>query len=466
MLTPITHHSENTATLVAQASAPGHAAVAIIRLSGPQAWPITEALFEGQPLQHRYASYGWIRDPASGEALDQVLVLPFKAPHSFTGEPVVEIHCHGGPVLVRRILELCCQQGALLASRGDFTRRAFLNGKFSLTQAESIADLIHAEGEALAKLAAHNLRANSLNQQLETLRKAITAIQADIVASVDYPDEVEEPDRALLLGQCEALVQQAQSILEASHHNRLARQGFKVALLGLPNAGKSSLFNALLSLDRSIVTDQAGTTRDVVTETLTLDGVVLTLTDTAGLRESSDKVEQLGVARSWQSLHDADAVLYLVDSLQLATLADGQFPEADTAILREVPKTLPALLLATKQDLLPMTLNRSDVQLISVQSGYGLKEVFSWLQHIVRDSSQIADKNALQLSLNERQQTCLDAMVSHVRAAQQTLQEPNLPLDVVTVPLTDALLELDTLQGRDTREEVLDEVFSRFCVGK
>lgn len=464
-----------TSTIVAQATASGQAAVAIVRLSGPEAWSIAERLFRGSPLKPRFAAYGHFIDPWSPEAsddapvlVDEVLILPFRGPKSFTGEDVVEIHCHGSAYTTRRIIDLCCQAGAELATPGEFTKRAFLNGRLNLTQAEAVLDLIQAEGKALASLACEQLRGGNLTQRLNSLREIIIGIQAEIVASVDYPEEVDEPCRQDLSQRLEQLKQQAQVILSSSEHNRFSREGFKVALLGQPNAGKSSLFNALLNNERAIVTEQAGTTRDVLTETLWIDGIAVTLTDTAGLRDASDKVEKLGVERSWLMANQADAVVFLCPADSLYNLPAGQWPEADAQVLSQIPAEKPLLKLASQVDTLAETaeMNRSDCQRLSVVTGEGVESVLNWLKAQLNLYREQATRNGLAISLNQRQTSCLQAMVDHLTSAKETVQADAFPLDMVTVPLTDALLALDTLEGRDTREEVLDQVFSQFCVGK
>lgn len=460
----MSYHSSST--IAAIATAPGQAAVAIVRLSGPESWAIAAQLLE-KPLSFLQAGkihYGWLK--LNGQSLDEVLVLAFKAPKSFTGQDVIEIHCHGGNYISQAVLAACLQAGAAPAPAGAFAQRAFLNGRLDLTQAESIADLIAAEGAGLAQLATHNLQSKHLFSVLDELRQGIIALQAPIVASTDYPEEVEEPDRPQAVAALQALLTKANALLAASHQNRLLREGLKIAILGQPNAGKSSLFNALLSAQRAIVTDIAGTTRDVLRETLVIDGVLITLSDTAGLRSTEETVEALGIERSWQAAHSADVLLYVMEAPALQGLPEGTFAQGDLPLLSQLPPGLPVLLLANKADLLPSALERADVLAVSAQTGLGLEAVLAWLKAQIAAQTATTTNRDQFLALNYRQTQCLSAMAEQLQIAVQTLSQPALPVDLTTVPLSEALYQLDALVGRNTTEEVLDEVFSRFCVGK
>jgi tRNA modification GTPase len=465
---------DNPATIAAIATAPGQAAIGIVRISGPEAFSIAQALWwkPDQPFQPGRIYHGWIVDRSAPEAtgkpalVDEVVALFFRGPNSYTGEDVVEFQGHGGDFLLQRILNLCFEAGALPAPPGEFTKRAFLAGKMDLTQAESVMDLIAARGDAMARLATANLRARTLGRQLERMREAIIAVQAQIVASVDFPDEVDEPERSGLVLGIRPVLSEAQAMAAASRRNRFVREGLKVAILGQPNAGKSSLFNALLASERAIVTEIAGTTRDVLTETLHVAGVPLTLMDTAGIREADNVVERLGIERTWLVADEAHLVLYLVEARQLIGLAEGVFPEPDAEPITRLPQGTPRLMLANKSDLMAdKPLLRADVMPISALTGEGMAELIAWLSRQIRQLAG-GEAEADRVALNHRQTACLERMIESLMQAESDLAEPSLPLDVVTVPLTDALRQLDALMGRDTAEEVLDSVFSQFCVGK
>jgi tRNA modification GTPase len=450
-------------TITAIATGTPPAAVAIIRVSGPQAWAIGASILN-QPAKTYQAGrfyHGWAVDPQfPAEPLDEVLVLFFKAPHSFTGEDVIEIHGHGGDFITRRLLDVVLKLGARVAHAGEFTQRALLNGKLDLTQAESIMDLISAQGEAMIKLATANLKNRAIGGAIADLGEALILIQADIVAHIDFPDEVDAPDRADLAVQLDALLTRAEALAQSSHRNRLVREGFKVALLGLPNSGKSSLFNALLAEERAIVTDIAGTTRDVITETLPVAGIPVTLIDTAGIRETANTIELLGIERTWQAADTANAILYVFD----ATV--GLLRE-DRRILQHLQTKLPQIpvkILANKMDQVgPETALHETVLPLSAKTGLGVDPVLRWLEGLIQ---QQTGGSEAAISLNQRQRQCLEAMGEQMRLAHQALTDPYLPLDMATFPLTEALRQLDTLLGKDTTEDVLGSVFARFCVGK
>jgi tRNA modification GTPase len=454
-----------TPTIVAIATARGTGGVAIIRISGTASWQIARTLFSKPdlPFAHGRFYHGWILDPFSPTQppamIDEVLLLFFKSPKSFTGEDVVEIHCHGGEFLSRKILDLCFQAGAQPAQAGEFTKRAFLSGRIDLTQAESVMDLISAQGEAMVQLASSNLKNRSLGHYIDAIGEQIIAIQSKIVASVDFPDEVDEPDRGELTQALNSLLDRVAALEASSQRNRMAREGVQVALLGMPNSGKSSLFNALLASERSIVTEIAGTTRDVITETLHLAGVPVTLIDTAGIRETAQAIEMMGIERSWQAAESAQAILYVYDVTQ------GLCAE-DERILSRLPSAR-VLRLANKMDRANghQPLSAQD-RPVSAQSGQGLEGVLHWLEGQITADAQAADEAALAIALNQRQRQCLASVRENLVHAQETLRSRHLPLDIVTVPLTDALRNLDALMGRDTAEDVLTSVFQQFCVGK
>lgn len=434
----------------------------MIRISGENSWAIAQKL-STRPLSLKAGrvSYGWVSDSRDGRLVDEVLFLPFQAPKSFTGEDAVEIHCHGGLAVSRVILELCFLHGAEPSEGGEFTKRAFLNGRIDLTQAESILDLIHAEGEALVKLSANNLRHQGIAALLTRYLQEITQVQADMVASIDFPDEVEEPDRHQLANALEQTLLELETQIKVNQRNQVVRDGLEVALIGLPNSGKSSLFNALLQSDRSIVTDIAGTTRDVIRESLSLKGIPMTLVDTAGLRESEDTVEVMGVERSWQAVETSQLLIYVVDATQ-ANWA------TDRAMLHKLPGKQGAVVF-NKQDLAGFSPHEGLVpegwQGLETSSltGVGLDELLLWLESVVEN---LMDTSGVDYVLSQRQIRVFRLVCEELVEAQKTLKNPHIPLDLATVPLTRALLELQGLLGQDTTEQVLDSVFERFCVGK
>ncbi len=444
-------------TIAAIATPPGQGGVAIIRVSGPRAWEIALGHFSHRDNAREAGRiyHGWMEDTA-GQLLDEVLILLFKAPHSYSGEDVAEIHCHGGEALSHKILSLCLAAGARPAQPGEFTLRAFLNGKMDLTQAESVMDLVSANSERLISQASANLKNRSLGRAIEQISGPLIDLQSRIVASIDFPDEVAEPDRAALQAELEAVVNRVQRLKEGARRNRMVRDGLKVAILGMPNSGKSSLFNALLATDRSIVTDIAGTTRDVVSETLEIAGIAVTLIDTAGIRETRHSIEMMGIERSWQAAEAAHFIFYVVD----ATVGLLRY---DTQILSRLdPRT--TLIIGNKKDLIADLKPHPGWYYISARTGEGIEAIHTELERMIRN--QASEDTGVSLSLNQRQVACCEAVAESLHVAWEALANPATPLDIVTIPLTEALGKLDELMGRDTAEEVLSSVFSQFCVGK
>lgn len=443
-------------TIAAIATARGEAGVAVIRISGKQAWAIGKMLFSKKvsTFEPNRVYHGWIHD--DGNIVDEVLLLPFKGTRSYTGEDVIEIHCHGGDALSHKILDLCVKHGARLAMPGEYTLRAFLNGKMDLTQAESVMDLVSARSDKLLAQASANLKNRSLGQYIDQISQKILDLQAQIVASIDFPDEVDEPDRLVLQARLHDCLTRIHRLKESAMRNRIVREGLKVAILGMPNAGKSSLFNWLLATDRSIVTSEAGTTRDVVTESFDLDGVAVTLIDTAGIRETKHNIEMMGIERSWQAATEAQIVLYLVDTSVGLLRYDSQ-------ILSKLDPEM-TVVVGNKKDLLNGQRLRPDWVYISARTGEGMDAIYQALRQKMHRISP--EETGLTLALNQRQIICCQAVEECLLQADEALSQPHIPLDVVTVPLTDALRKLDELMGRDTTEEVLTNVFQQFCVGK
>ncbi len=437
--------------------APGQGSVAIVRLSGPQAEAIGRTLFAAPGRQqwgsHRVL-YGHVLDPASGERVDEALLLLMKAPRSFTREDVVELHCHGGLEAVRRVLELVLAAGARRAGPGEFSQRAFLNGRLDLTQAEAIAAMITARSRRAAQLAMAGLD-GGVQRRIGALRERLLDQLAELEARVDFEEDLPPLDAAAVVAELVAVRAELEQLVAEARQGELLREGLRVAIVGRPNVGKSSLLNLLSRRDRAIVTDLPGTTRDLLESELVLDGVPLTLLDTAGIRATDDPVERLGIERSRAALASADGVLLLFD------LAAGWTAE-DQALRDLVPEGVPLLLVGNKADLLagaaaPVT---ADV-CISALSGAGREP----LAALLLQRCGAGEAQGLQVALNGRQRD-LAADAAASLAASLEAADQALPWDFWTIDLRAAVRRLGEITGEEVSEAVLDRVFARFCIGK
>jgi tRNA modification GTPase len=441
-------------TIVAIATPPGRGGIGVVRVSGPEAHPIARALITHRAdLQPRYATLTTVRLTAVAEALDdvrdQAIVTYFPAPASYTGDDVVEVSAHGSPVILRAIVAAAIDRGARAAQPGEFTLRAFLNGRIDLMQAEAVADLIDAVTPLQARTAFDQLE-GTLTRAIASIDAGLFDLIARLEASVDFPEEgyhFVEP--GALARALDDLLAQTGALLTGARRGRLVREGLQVAIVGNPNVGKSSLFNALLGADRAIVTDRPGTTRDLVTETLDLDGLRLTLVDTAGLREATDPAEIEGVERSRQAVAVADAIVHVID--------DDNVPE---------PGGANRLIVRNKIDVSSPsdTGAVAGVIAVSARTGDGLPQLRERLGRVLdadakRERADIA--NVRHVALVERAHLALQ----RARLASTT-DTGAMPEEFVLADLQDARAALEEITGRRTSEELLAHIFTRFCVGK
>ncbi|MGB5239779.1 MAG: tRNA uridine-5-carboxymethylaminomethyl(34) synthesis GTPase MnmE [Prochlorococcaceae cyanobacterium] len=448
--------SDDTIAAIATALAPGEGSVAIVRISGPEAETIGRNLFlppGEQPWGSHRVLYGHVVDPVSAERLDEALLLLMKAPRSFTREDVVELHCHGGLIAVRRVLELVLRSGARLARPGEFSQRAFLNGRLDLTRAEAISDLITARSRRAAQLAVAGLD-GGLQRRISALRDRLLDQLAELEARVDFEEDLPPLDPVGLVAELEAVQQALRRLVEEASQGRLLREGLKVAIIGRPNVGKSSLLNALSRSERAIVTELPGTTRDLVESEVVLQGVPLTLLDTAGIRATDDLVERLGIERSHRALASADAVLLLVD------LSEG-WTEADAALAGQLPAEVPVLVVGNKADLAAAALPEPVDVAISALSGSGLEALAEAL--LGRCGCSLGP--GLEVALNARQLDLAAAAAESLGCSLAAAAE-DLPWDFWTIDLRQAARSLGEITGEEVNEAVLDRVFSRFCIGK
>ncbi|MFM7342913.1 MAG: tRNA uridine-5-carboxymethylaminomethyl(34) synthesis GTPase MnmE [Betaproteobacteria bacterium] len=461
--------------IVAIATAPGRGAVGMIRVSGVGLAPLARALC-GSQLLPRQATYGPFKD-ANGQVIDKGLAIFFPAPASYTGEDVLELQAHGGPAVLRLLLQRCLQAASQtdeatgqlrlphlrLAEPGEFTRRAFLNGKMDLAQAEAVADLIDATTEAGARSAARSL-VGAFSLEIEALLQQLVRLRMAVEATLDFPEEdIDFIKKADVHGQLQALRERVAEVQARATQGAILREGIRVVIAGQPNAGKSSLLNALAGAERAIVTPIAGTTRDKVTELIQIDGVPLHVTDTAGLRESSDLVEKIGIERAWQEIRAADAVLFLHDWPRYrAADAHGQaYRELDAQIAQQLPAGLAVLQVWNKIDSLAPDDQAPEGLFVSAKTGEGLQA----LRQALLDRVGWQGAEGLYMA-RARHLHALEQVMSQLEVALQQLQAQEPALDLLAEDLRQAHNALAQITGEFTSDDLLGVIFASFCIGK
>lgn len=453
-----------TIAAIATAIVPQQGSVGIVRLSGSEAIVIARTVFHAPGEQvwetHRIL-YGYIRHPQTQQLIDEALLLIMQAPRSYTREDVVEFHCHGGIVAVQQVLQLCLEQRARLAEPGEFTLRAFLNGRLDLTQAESIADLVGARSPQAAQMALAGLQ-GKLADPIRQLRTSCLDILAEIEARIDFEEDLAPLDFNVIKSQITELLAEVSRIIATADKGELLRTGLKVAIVGRPNVGKSSLLNAWSRCDRAIVTELPGTTRDIVESQLVVGGIPVQVLDTAGIRATADQVEKIGVARSLHSAQAADLVLLTIDAL-------ASWTEADQQIYQQVQHR-PLILVINKIDLveaipeLPLE-SLPDIKHVVKTSAAHNKGIEA-LEQAILETVQAGIQTAnMDLAINQRQAAALTRAKISLEQMQETITQ-QLPLDFWTIDLRGAIQALGEITGEDVTESVLERIFSRFCIGK
>jgi tRNA modification GTPase len=450
-------------TIAALSTPWGKSGLAVIRLSGPEAFPILMRVFRGadRELKHRQAVLGEIFDPDSGHRLDQAVVTRYQAPHSYTREDVVEISSHGSPVILKAILEMLLECGARLATPGEFTQRAFLHGRIDLVQAEAIHDLIEAKTLYQARVAQQQA-AGAISQRLHPLKQAWIDLMALLEAGIDFAeDDVPVLSHVEIRGRLGPLQVELQRLANSFSFGKIVASGITLAIVGRPNVGKSSLFNAFLQEERALVTDIPGTTRDLVSETAQLGGIPVRLVDTAGIREVSDKIERLGVDRSWTTLADADRLILMLDGSE-------EIQEEDVRLLRALEGR--DFLLAINKVDLPQQLKPDSLSgigtvscRISARTGEGIELLkAAVVQSLHPDRGTEAEDSFL---TNVRHEQLVKASLSALERANAVLDQ-QLPHEVLLLELSTGLKALNALTGETTVDDILNHIFSRFCIGK
>ncbi len=456
----------HTDTIVAQATPPGRGGVGIIRVSGPKALDVAKALLNVE-LTPRIATYTGFYD-ANQDVIDQGIALYFKAPNSFTGEDVVEFQGHGGPVIMDMLLEAILQiKSVRLARPGEFSEQAFLNDKLDLAQAEAIADLIDASSKQAARSAVRSLQGD-FSKHIHTLSEAIIHLRMYVEAAIDFPDEeIDFLSDGKVTQDLADIIRDVNHIREQAKQGTLLREGMQVVIAGRPNAGKSSLLNALAGRESAIVTDIAGTTRDVLKEHINVNGMPLHVIDTAGLRDSPDKVEQIGIARAWEAINDADRVLFVVDSTTSSDIDPYQiWPE----FMQRLPAGMPVTVIRNKADISGdnVTLQQVDtphgpfsVIALSANTGQGVE----LLRDHLSQSMGLDTTTEGQFIARRRHIDAIDNTLEHLQIGEQQLHD-NLAGELLAEELRLAHQHLSEITGEFSSDDLLGRIFSSFCIGK
>ena len=453
-------------TIAAISTAIGEAGIAIVRMSGDDSVNIIDKIFKsasGKKMaeaENRKLLYGHIVD--GDKQIDEVLVVKMKGPHSYTAEDIVEIHCHGGVVSVKRILNLILSKGARLAEKGEFTKRGFLNGRIDLTQAEAVIDMIKAKTDLSFDMGLNQL-SGALSEVLNKLKDELVSMQALIVANIDFPDEdIEDAAYNDLIERSNKILDKMDNLLDNSKNSRLLRDGINTVILGKPNVGKSSLLNGLLKYDRAIVTDIAGTTRDIIEDYINLDGVLLKITDTAGIRETEDEVEKIGVNIAREKLKEADLVIAIFD-------ISREFDKDDEEILNLI-KDKKHITILNKDDL--------EQKISDEEIEKYFKDDYLRLSVMENESVKKIENLIIDLFFDGELQISSDSVLSNLRhinalkEAKKSLLEVNeslkqkVFLDLIEVDLENVIGHISEITGTITTEDILDRVFSDFCIGK
>lgn len=450
-------------TIAAISTPLGEGAIGIVRLSGTDSFAIAQKIFKGKDL-NKVAShtlnYGHIIDPLTGKVMDEVMVGAMKSPKTFTREDIIEINTHGGIAVTNEILQLAIREGARLAEPGEFTKRAFLNGRVDLTQAEAVMDIIRAKTDKAMNIAVKQLD-GSLSDLINNTRQEILNTLAQVEVNIDYPeyDDVEEATTAVVREKTMEFEQLLTKLLRTARRGKILREGISTAIIGRPNVGKSSLLNNLLREDKAIVTDIAGTTRDVIEEYVNINGVPLKLIDTAGIRETDDIVEQIGVERSKKALKEADLVLLVLNASEPLTAQDRQ--------LLEIIQDTNRIILLNKTDL-PETIETSklpeDVIRISVLKNQNIDKIEERINNLFFENAGLVEQDATYLS-NARHISLIEKAVESLQAVNQGL-ELGMPVDLLQVDLTRTWEILGEITGDAAPDELITQLFSQFCLGK
>ena len=454
-------------TIVGIATAPGIGGIGIVRMSGEKTFEILDKIFipktkqDISEIKGYSIKYGNIVE--NNKIIDEVLVSYFKAPKSYTTENMCEINAHGGNIVVKKILELCLANGAEMAGPGEFTKRAFLNGRIDLAQAESVIDVINAKSEKEAKTGIKQLE-GVLSKKIKEIKQEILDVMVNVDVSIDYPEyDVEDVTNSQISEMLESVQKKLETLEKSFDNGKLIKEGIKTAIIGKPNAGKSSLLNAILKEDRAIVTEYEGTTRDTIEEFVNIDGVPLKLIDTAGIRDAKDEVEKIGIKKSKEIANDADLVIAIFDSSKELTKEDIE--------ILNIIKNKKSIVLLNKADL-NSVLNENDerfkkitenVLKISALNGEGLEKLYALISKMFSLEEINVDNDVIITNL--RHKNLISKAIENVKKAKNTVEE-NMPIDIIAIFIKDILEDLGNITGEIVTDDIINEIFSKFCLGK
>ena len=455
-------------TIAAISTATGNGGIGIIRMSGKKSFEILNKFFvpanqENCEIKGYTMKFGYIINPETNEKIDEVLVSYFVSPKSYTTENMCEINSHGGIIVEKKILELCLKNGADIAEPGEFTKRAFLNGRMDLAQAESVIDLINSKSDNEAKASINQLEGN-LSKKIHEIRDKILDVMADIEANIDYPEyDIEEVTNKKIEKVLSEIKQDLTCLSDSFKNGKILKEGVKTIILGKPNAGKSSLLNSILNEERAIVSEYAGTTRDTIEEFVSVDGISLKLIDTAGIRKTDDKIEEIGVKRALKLSEDADLIIAIFDGSK-------ELDEEDLEILKII-KNKKSIILLNKKDIGDCKLEDNEIIRnaseniikISAKTGDGVEDIYKKIAQMFKTNEIQMNDGVIITNIRHKNQ-----IDKAIRSVEEAIESNNsgLPIDIVSIPIKQILNDLSAITGEDVSEDIINEIFSKFCLGK
>ena len=452
-------------TIVAISTPPGNGGIGIVRMSGKEAFNIIEKIFvpkNKSEIKGYSIKYGNIIDD-NKNIIDEVLVSYFVSPRSYTTENMCEINTHGNNIILKKILELCIKNGANLAEPGEFTKRAFLNGRIDLSQAESVIDLINSKSEKEQKAAINQLE-GYLSIEINKIKAKILDLMADIEASIDYPEyDIEERTSQNIIDESKNILNMLKKLENTFEAGKILRDGVNVAIVGRPNAGKSSLLNAILKEDRAIVTNIEGTTRDTIEEYVTIKGILFKLIDTAGIRKADNEIEKIGIDKSRKALNEADLVIAIFDSTKKLTDEDKE--------IIEFIKDKNSIILLNKSDLennilkeekIITGLNKKTIE-ISALEKTGIEELYNSMVELFRINEINPENTSIITNVRHKEAIC--SAENSIKKVEKTIKD-NMPIDITAIYFKEAIEELNKITGESVTEDIINEIFSKFCLGK